>query len=75
MSAVTLMQKHPTSIRPAPAEKFSAQCVSLMPGHTTNPRVLSSAAVLQGQKSVTITHLGEIYRLQVTKLGKLILTK
>jgi len=34
-----------------------------------------SSAVLQGQRSVDIEHQGVIYRLQVTKLGKLILTK
>jgi hemin uptake protein HemP len=36
---------------------------------------LDSAELLQGQKAVTITHNGAIYRLQATKLGKLILTK
>jgi hemin uptake protein HemP len=34
-----------------------------------------SDALLRGQKSVAIEHQGVIYRLQVTKLGKLILTK
>lgn len=36
---------------------------------------LSSADLLKGQKSVAIEHDGLIYRLQLTKLGKLILTK
>lgn len=36
---------------------------------------LPSQALLQGQKSVTIDHQGEIYRLQTTRQGKLILTK
>ncbi len=36
---------------------------------------LSSSALLQGHKSVLIEHQGLIYRLQETKLGKLILTK
>ena len=36
---------------------------------------LPSSVVLRGQKSVAIEHQGSIYRLQVTKLGKLILTK
>ncbi|MBB1075616.1 hemin uptake protein HemP [Rhodoferax sp. 4810] len=39
------------------------------------PAPLPSTAVLRGQKSVSIEHEGVIYRLQVTKLGKLILTK
>lgn len=34
-----------------------------------------SAALLRGQKSVAIEHEGSVYRLQLTKLGKLILTK
>ena len=36
---------------------------------------LDSSALLQGQKAVTISHNGATYRLQSTKLGKLILTK
>lgn len=36
---------------------------------------LSSDALLQGQKAVTISHNGSVYRLQATRQGKLILTK
>lgn len=36
---------------------------------------LSSDALLRGHKSVVIEHNGASYRLQATKLGKLILTK
>lgn len=36
---------------------------------------LDSADLLQGQKAVSIVHNGSTYRLQATKLGKLILTK
>ena len=36
---------------------------------------VESQALLQGQKVVTIHHNGALYRLQATKLGKLILTK
>lgn len=36
---------------------------------------LDSAALLQGGKAVTIRHNGEVYRLQATRQGKLILTK
>ncbi|RGE44068.1 hemin uptake protein HemP [Comamonas testosteroni] len=36
---------------------------------------LDSASLLNGQKAVTIVHNGTPYRLQATKLGKLILTK
>lgn len=36
---------------------------------------VDSQALLQGQKAVTIHHNGALYRLQATRLGKLILTK
>lgn len=67
------MQKHPVFTRSASPGTAIERFDSSTPG--THPLVLSSAAVLQGQKSVAIEHLGTIYRLQVTKLGKLILTK
>lgn len=38
-------------------------------------RTLPSAELLQGSRSVEINHNGAVYRLQATKLGKLILTK
>ena len=38
-------------------------------------RQLPSTVLLQGSKTVEINHNGAIYRLQSTKLGKLILTK
>ena len=37
--------------------------------------MFDSQALLQGQGSVAIRHHGVVYRLQATKLGKLILTK
>jgi hemin uptake protein HemP len=37
--------------------------------------LVDSAELLQGQKAVQIQHNGSVYRLQATKLGKLILTK
>ena len=39
------------------------------------PVQMDSSALLQGQKTVHIVHNGATYRLQATKLGKLILTK
>ncbi|RYF01375.1 MAG: hemin uptake protein HemP [Comamonadaceae bacterium] len=36
---------------------------------------VDSKSLLQGQKTVSIFHNGSVYRLQATKLGKLILTK
>jgi hemin uptake protein HemP len=38
-------------------------------------RVVASADLLQGQRSVDILHNGAVYRLQETRFGKLILTK
>ena len=38
-------------------------------------RPLASSELLQGAKSVEISHNGAVYRLQATRLGKLILTK
>lgn len=40
-----------------------------------SPEPVRSTDLLKGQKSVVIEHNGSIYRLQATKLGKLILTK
>ena len=46
---------------------------------TTNeperPAPLPSEALLRGRRLVEIVHNGEVYRLQATRLGKLILTK
>lgn len=39
------------------------------------PAPLESDALLRGRRLVEITHNGEVYRLQATRLGKLILTK
>ena len=36
---------------------------------------VSSTDILRGQKAVEINHNGSTYRLQATRLGKLILTK
>ncbi len=43
----------------------------------SNPAVtlVESADLLKGNKTVGILHNGSLYRLQATKLGKLILTK
>ena len=36
---------------------------------------VNSQDLLQGQKTIAIHHNGAVYRLQATRLGKLILTK
>ena len=37
--------------------------------------IVDSQTLLQGQNCLHIRHLGELYRLQLTRQGKLILTK
>ncbi len=44
------------------------------PSHQACAQV-NSAELLQGRKAVDIEHNGCLYRLQTTRLGKLILTK
>ncbi len=39
------------------------------------PAAVDSTDILRGQKAVDISHNGALYRLQTTRLGKLILTK
>ena len=47
------------------------------PVHGVSPevRTVDSQALLGSQGLLYIPHLGEVYRLQTTRLGKLILTK
>lgn len=45
------------------------------PGGVKAPRVLDSASVLGPRGEVWIRHGEQLYRLRVTSLGKLILTK
>jgi hemin uptake protein HemP len=39
------------------------------------PMRVESSALMGGQRVLEIVHLGEVYRLQTTRFGKLILTK
>ncbi|MFL6691566.1 MAG: hemin uptake protein HemP [Ramlibacter sp.] len=49
---------------------------SPLPPHSEpEPLQLNSEQLLQGRRIVEIRHNGEVYRLQATRLGKLILTK
>ena len=45
------------------------------PQLASSPRTIDSTDLLLGQPLLLIHHLGEIYRLQTTRQGKLILTK
>jgi hemin uptake protein HemP len=39
------------------------------------PSRVDSSVLMGGQRVLEIVHLGEVYRLQTTRFGKLILTK
>ncbi len=41
----------------------------------TGPLRVDSASLMGDQRVLEIVHLGEVYRLQTTRFGKLILTK
>ena len=58
-----------TGPRPEPAP---ATPTAPAPGR---PPLLESRQLLQGHRAVEIHHNGELYRLQATRTGKLILTK
>lgn len=61
-------------VRRVPSVVRSANDMPAMEGGSPLP-VLASSALLQGQNAVLIEHLGQHYRLQATRQGKLILTK
>lgn len=56
----------------SPSTDAGAHCAATTVRATA---AVDSRALLQGQKAVAISHNGSVYRLQATKLGKLILTK
>ena len=49
--------------------------VSLPAQHDGVQTSMNSTDILRGQKAVEINHNGQTYKLQATRLGKLILTK
>lgn len=59
---------------PAPPPNHPATAA---PGHAPEQAMaaLQSTTLLAGRKAVDIVHNGTVYRLQATRLGKLILTK
>ena len=66
------MQTRPPPLSPAPHQTGAQPCAVAA---KADPSVLDSATLLQGATHVRIRHEGVLYRLQVTRLGKLILTK
>ena len=64
--------------RPMPAQNLPqtqrpADPTAAMAG--LRPPLLESAALFRGHPAIVISHNGVLYRLQATRLGKLILTK
>ena len=59
------------SCSPSPATQPAAEAART----EARPPLLTSTQLLRGQRLVEIAHNGEIYRLQATRQGKLILTK
>lgn len=57
----------------AALQRFQAS--GLAHGSAVDALSVDSNELLRGQKAVEIKHNGSVYRLQTTKLGKLILTK
>ena len=52
----------------------AAQVERVEPGSAVSVRITTSQ-LFQGQRLIVIVHSGQEYRLQITKAGKLILTK
>ena len=58
------------------SQSSQSTCTQNMPSQPTPAQLcLSSSALMQGQKAIEIEHNGSTYKLQATRLGKLILTK
>ncbi len=68
-----------TALEPAPAQPLEPPATQADVPPATLPLPggpsLDSQALLQGGRAVSIHHNGEVYRLQATRQGKLILTK
>jgi len=45
------------------------------PSPEAAPRMIRSSDLLQGERQIVIEHEGELYRLQLTRNGRLILQK
>jgi hemin uptake protein HemP len=61
---------------PASAENAASPCSTpVTPREMTSVRTIPSESLLQGGTEVLITHGAELYRLRLTRNGKLILQK
>lgn len=77
LSAVTpaLPCADPSLPQPLGAEVHSADSGADGSAQSGSGPFLHSGDLLQGRRAVAIAHNGSVYRLQATRLGKLILTK
>ena len=75
MSALSISSLLSLSTQPCTGTAVSSRPVACCNATSMQPGRLNSAEILRGQKTVEINHNGSIYRLQATRLGKLILTK
>lgn len=79
MHPVPLMQVSLTTASPPRSPAFNLATSPSVPVNThladATLAAVDSSTLLRGKKAVAIRHNGSVYRLQATKLGKLILTK
>ncbi|MES1980765.1 MAG: hemin uptake protein HemP [Pseudomonadota bacterium] len=73
MSLAMPASNTPSLPRSAPTAQPDDDSASTVMGSTQAS--VNSDDILRGQKTVEISHNGSTYRLQATRLGKLILTK
>ncbi len=67
---------HPTTLTlPSRAARRAEMSMPAAASRNDSGSALESTEILRGQKAVAINHNGLTYRLQATRLGKLILTK
>jgi hemin uptake protein HemP len=59
----------------APIAPQGTLTASQLPANAGPSGMVHSGDLLRGQRTLDIQHNGTVYRLQTTKLGKLILTK
>ena len=64
----------PSSASQATSTTQQAPATATATAPAAPPRV-DSAVLMGGKRVLEIVHLGEVYRLQTTRFGKLILTK
>jgi hemin uptake protein HemP len=62
-------------VPPAPEPEIATPAAAPGTPAPVRPQLVASEDLFQGRRVVEIAHNGEVYRLQATRLGKLILTK